>query len=263
VVQNHMLQLLCLVAMDPPSNLTAEAVRGAKVQLLSSLMPPSPAEMDLRVVRGQYTGGELNGERVPAYTEEASVAPGSGTETYCAARMTIENWRWAGVPVYLRTGKRLGKRLTEIVLRFKDPPLQLFRAVECEGDVCDLTLSRPNILVFRIQPDEGISLRFSAKRPAMQFAVESVAMDFSYSRTWKMPLPEAYERLLLDVMRGDSTLFTRSDEVEAAWQAVDPILQVWQSQPQIPMHPYQPGSWGPAAAAEMLQREGRSWRDPG
>jgi glucose-6-phosphate 1-dehydrogenase len=260
MVQNHLLQLLCLVAMEPPSNLTADAIRSARVQLLHSLVPPLPGEIQQKVVRGQYLSGDLNGQPVRGYLEEDKVAPDSGTETYCALRLTIENWRWAGVPVYLRTGKRLRKRITEIALQFRNPPLQLFRTVECEGDVCDLTLSRPNVLVFRIQPDEGISLQFSAKRPAMQFAVESVAMDFSYSKTWKMSLPEAYERLLLDVMRGDSTLFTRSDQVEAAWQVVDPILQAWQAQPEIPVYSYQPGSWGPGAADELLTREGRSWR---
>jgi len=260
MVQNHLLQLLCLVAMEPPSNLTADAVRGARVQLLHSLVPPSAGEIQEKVVRGQYLPGEMSGEGVRGYLEEEKVAPGSMTETYCALRLTIENWRWAGVPVYLRTGKRLKKRTTEIVLQFKNPPLQLFRTVECKGDVCDLTLSHPNVLVFRIQPDEGISLQFSAKRPAMQFAVESVAMDFSYSKTWQMSLPEAYERLLLDVMRGDSTLFTRSDQVEAAWQVVDPILQAWQSQPAIPVYRYQPGSWGPAASDDLLAKEGRSWR---
>jgi glucose-6-phosphate 1-dehydrogenase len=165
------------------------------------------------------------------------------------------------VPVYLRTGKRLKKRLTEIVIRFKQPPLQMFRAVECVGDVCDLTLSQPNMLVFRIQPDEGISLRFSAKRPAMQFVVESVAMNFSYLQTWNRSLPEAYERLLLDVMRGDSTLFTRSDQVEAAWQVMDPILRAWESQPDLPMHTYFPGSWGPAAANDLLRQDGRAWKN--
>ena len=260
MVQNHLLQLLCLVAMEPPSNLTADAMRSARVQLLHSLVPPLPGEMPEKVIRGQYLAGDMNDEQVRGYLEEDNVAPDSTTETYCALRLTIENWRWAGVPVFLRTGKRLKKRVTEIALQFRDPPLQLFRTVECEGDVCDLTLSRPNVLVFRIQPDEGISLQFSAKRPAMQFAVESVAMDFSYAKTWKMSLPEAYERLLLDVMRGDSTLFTRSDQVKAAWQVVDPILQAWQLQSGAPLYRYRPGSWGPDASDDLLAREGRSWR---
>jgi glucose-6-phosphate 1-dehydrogenase len=262
MVQNHLLQLLCLVTMDPPSNLTADAIRNAKVELLRSLVPPAAREIRESVIRGQYLAGEIDGRPVPAFINEDRVAGNSRTESYCALRLRIENWRWAGVPVYLRTGKRLAKRLTEIAIQFKKPPLQLFRTVECVGDVCDLTLSHPNVLVFRIQPDEGISLRFSAKRPAMQFVVESVAMNFSYLQTWKMSLPEAYERLLLDVMRGDSTLFTRSDQVEAAWQVIDPILRAWQSQPELPMHPYMPGSWGPAAADVLLTQDGFTWRNP-
>jgi glucose-6-phosphate 1-dehydrogenase len=262
MVQNHLLQLLCLVTMDPPSNLTADAIRNAKVELLRSLVPPAAHEIRDSVIRGQYLAGEMDGRPVPAFVNEDRVAPSSRTESYCALRLRIENWRWAGVPVYLRTGKRLAKRLTEIAIQFKKPPLQLFRTVECVGDVCDLTLSHPNVLVFRIQPDEGISLRFSAKRPAMQFVVESVAMNFSYLQSWKMSLPEAYERLLLDVMRGDSTLFTRSDQVEAAWLVMDPILRAWQSQPELPIHPYMPGSWGPAAADVLLPRQGFAWRNP-
>jgi glucose-6-phosphate 1-dehydrogenase len=261
MVQNHLLQLLCLVAMEPPSNMTADAIHNAKVQLLHSLLPPSLPEMRSKVIRGQYLAGEENGQPTPAYVEEDRVARDSRTESYCALRLRIETWRWAGVPVYLRTGKRMKKRLTEIVIQFKQPPLQLFRTVECAGDVCDLTLSRPNMIVFRIQPDEGISLRFSAKRPAMQFAVESVAMNFSYQQTWHLSLPEAYERLLLDVLRGDSTLFTRSDQVEAAWQVMEPILSAWKSQPDLPMYSYQPRSWGPAAADDLLRQDGRAWRN--
>ncbi len=263
MVQNHLLQLLCLVAMEPPSNLTADAMRSAKVQLLQSLLPPAPHEMRSKTIRAQYLAGTENGQSVPAYVDEDRVARDSRTESYCALRLGMENWRWAGVPVYLRTGKRLRKRVTEIVIQFKQPPLQLFRTVECVGDFCDLTLSHPNTLIFRIQPDEGISLLFSAKRPSMQFVVESVAMDFSYLQTWNRSLPEAYERLLLDVMRGDSTLFTRSDQVEAAWHVVDPILSAWNSQPDIPIHTYGPGSWGPAAADDLLGQEGRVWRNSG
>jgi glucose-6-phosphate 1-dehydrogenase len=261
MVQNHLLQLLCLVAMEPPSNLTADAIRSARVQLLKSLSSPAQHEMMSRSIRGQYRAGVASGKMAPAYPEEERVAPDSRTETYCALRLGIENWRWAGVPVYLRTGKRLKKRVTEIAVQFRQPPLQLFQTVECAGDRCDLTRSHPNVLVFRIQPDEGISLRFSAKRPAMQFVVESVAMIFSYHQTWNMPLPEAYERLLLDLMRGDPTLFTRSDQVEAAWEVLNPIMRAWKSQPDIPVHAYDPGSWGPRAADEMLRQDGRAWRN--
>jgi glucose-6-phosphate 1-dehydrogenase len=261
MVQNHILQLLCLVTMEPPSNLTADAIRNSKVQLLNSLVPPAANEMHEKVIFGQYAAARDNGVTIPAYVDEERVAHDSVTECYCATRLTIENWRWAGIPVYLRTGKRLKKQLTEIAIQFKMPPLQLFRTVECVGDICDLTLSHPNVLVFRIHPNEGITLRFSAKRPAMQFVVESVAMDFSYSGTWKMSLPEAYERLLLDAMRGDSTLFTRSDEVEAAWQVIDPILRARASKPGIPIRYYAQGSWGPAEADKLLSDEGRAWRN--
>jgi glucose-6-phosphate 1-dehydrogenase len=262
MVQNHLLQLLCLVAMDPPGNLTADVTRTSKAQLLHALTPPAPLDMPRRTVRAQYGAGMENGARVPAYVEEEHVAKDSRTESFCAVRLGIENWRWAGVPVYLRTGKRMKQRLTEIVVQFKPPPLQLFRTVECVGDLCDLSLSHPNELIFRIQPDEGISLRFSAKRPAMQFVVESVAMDFSYRQTWHLSLPEAYERLLLDVMRGDSTLFTRSDQVEAAWQVIDPILKAWDAHEDIPIHRYDPGTWGPAAADDLIRQDGRAWRNP-
>jgi glucose-6-phosphate 1-dehydrogenase len=261
MVQNHLLQLLCLVAMEPPSNFTADALHSSKVQLLRSLAPPALSEISAKTIRAQYLAGLENNQPVPAFLDEDHIARNSKTESYCALRLSIENWRWAGVPVYLRTGKRLKRRRTEIVIQFKQPPLQLFKTVECENDFCDLTRSRSNTLVFRIQPDEGISLLFSAKRPSMQFVVESVAMNFSYQQTWKLPLPEAYERLLLDVMRGDSSLFTRSDQVEAAWQVMDPILKAWESHPEIPIHTYQPGSWGPTAADELIRQEGRSWHD--
>jgi glucose-6-phosphate 1-dehydrogenase len=261
MVQNHLLQLLCLVAMEPPGDLTADSIHRAKVNLLDSLLPLAPHEMRLKTIRAQYLAGIENEKTVPAYVDENRVARNSKTETYCALRLGIENERWAGVPVYLRTGKRLKKRLTEIVIQFKQPPLQLFQTVECEDDSCDLTLSRPNTLVFRIQPDEGISLLFSAKRPSMQFVVESVVLNFSYQQTWKHSLPEAYERLLLDVMRGDSSLFTRSDQVEAAWQVIDPILKAWESQVDFPVHTYEPGSWGPAAADDLIRQDGRSWHD--
>ncbi|MBN1568140.1 MAG: glucose-6-phosphate dehydrogenase [Acidobacteria bacterium] len=261
MVQNHLLQLLCLVAMEPPGNFTADALRGSRAQLLRSLMPPSPGEMPAKTVRAQYTAGFENGLSVPAYLKEDRIAPDSKMESYCALRLTIENWRWAGLPVYLRTGKRLKKRLTEIVIQFKQSPLQFFKTVECEGDFCDLTRSQPNTLVFRIQPDEGISLLFAAKRPSMQFVVENVAMNFSYRQTWHFSLPEAYERLLLDVMRGDSSLYTRSDQVEAAWQVMDPILKAWESQPNIPLHTYTPGSWGPAAADDLIRQDVRSWHN--
>ncbi|MEM7394783.1 MAG: glucose-6-phosphate dehydrogenase, partial [Verrucomicrobiota bacterium] len=249
--QNHLLQLLCLVGMEPPSNMTADAIRNAKTELLQGIKPFTPERIRSQAVRAQYKG----------YREEDRVAPDSKTAAFCALKLEIENWRWAGVPFYLRTGKRMQTRVTEIAVQFKMPPLQLFKTVQCEGDVCDLTRANPNVLTFRIQPDEGIALHFSAKRPAMQLVVENVDMSFSYADTWERSLQEAYERLLIDVMRGDPTLFTRSDEVEAAWSVVDPILELWESDADVPVHAYEPGSWGPAAADELLQKNGHAWRN--
>jgi glucose-6-phosphate 1-dehydrogenase len=253
MVQNHMLQLLCLVAMEPPSSMKADAVRNEKVKVLQSVSPLTPESIHRDAVRGQYNTGQLGGEAVPGYREEDRVDPESHTETYAALKLRLNNWRWAGVPFYLRTGKRLKKRATEIRVWFKAPPLELFQTVACKGDVCDLTHARANVLVFRIQPNEGIYLQIAAKRPAMQLQVESVEMEFDYSETWERRLPEAYERLLLDVMRGDSTLFTRSDEVEAAWAIIDPVLKQWASDGEIPMHAYPAGSEGPEAAGGLIE----------
>jgi glucose-6-phosphate 1-dehydrogenase len=255
MVQNHMLQLLCLVAMEPPANLTPDAVRNEKVKVLQSIVPLGRDQVLRAAIRAQYVAGTADGAPVPGYLEEERVDPASRTETYAALRLELGNWRWAGVPFYLRTGKRLHRRATEIRVQFKMPPLELFQTVACDGDVCDLTHARPNVLVFRIQPDEGISLRFSAKRPALQMQVESVAMDFTYAETWKTALPEAYERLLLDVMRGDSTLFTRADEVEAAWRLLEPVLTAWAADPAIPMYHYRAGTWGPPEADALLPDE--------
>jgi glucose-6-phosphate 1-dehydrogenase len=262
MVQNHMLQLLCLVTMDPPASLTADAIRNEKVKVLQSIIPPSAEEVRRCSIRAQYLHGKLDGKSVKGYREEDRISPNSMTESFLAMRLYVENWRWAGVPVYLRTGKRMPRRTTEIVVQFKVPPLQLFQTVECVGDVCDLTHAKPNQLVFRIQPDEGIALHISAKRPVLQVQVESVAMNFSYSSTWEHDLPEAYERLLLDVMRGDSTLFTRSDEVEAAWKIVDPFISAWTTQPNIPMYTYHPGTWGPVEADALLHGVRSEWRNP-
>lgn len=263
MVQNHMLQLLCLVTMDPPASLTADAIRNEKLKVLQSIVLPKADHIGHFAVRGQYTSGLLDNKPVSGYLQEDRIAKGSMTETFVGLRLNIHNWRWIGVPVYLRTGKRLAKRLTEIVIQFKTPPLQLFQHVECVGDVCDLTRAKPDQLIFRIQPDEGISLKFSAKRPVLQVQVENVSMNFSYSQTWQRDLPEAYERLLLDVMRGDSTLFTRSDEVEAAWRIMDPVLQGWQRDLKLPMPTYAPGSWGPAEAEALFRGRSDGWRTPG
>lgn len=258
MVQNHLLQLLCLVTMEPPSSMTADALHNEKIKVLQSIAPPSCIES--HTLRAQYTAGEMDGEACPGYVEEERIPEDSFTETFAALRLHVENWRWAGVPMYLRTGKRMARRVTEIVLQFKQPPLTLFQTVECVGDVCDLTRSKPNQLIFRIQPDEGIAYRFSAKRPVMQMHVENVNMDFSYARTWQRDLPEAYERLLLDVMRGDSTLFNRSDATEAAWRVVEPVLRAWSRRDGAPLYAYPAGSWGPDQADCIFEHYDAAWR---
>jgi glucose-6-phosphate 1-dehydrogenase len=204
------------------------------------------------MVANQPANGYLSEERIPA---------DSRTETYVAMKVMVDNWRWAGVPFYLRTGKRMPTRVTEIAIQFKLPPLNLFTTVECEGDLCDLVGARPNTLVFRIQPQESISISFSTKRPGMQYQIQPVTMDFNYESSFSEALPEAYERLLLDVLRGDSTLFLRTDELEAAWQFVTPVLDDWKQKQVVP-EPYRAGAWGPRAAELLLWTDGRAWRTP-
>lgn len=262
MVQNHLLQLMCLVAMEPPARMTADSIHNEKVKLLQSIETLSPEEVTRSVVRAQYAAGTVEGATVPAYVGEDRIPRDSRTETYAAMRLNVRNWRWAGVPFYLRTGKRLAQRMTEVMIQFKVPPMQLFQTVECEGDVCDLVRPRPNRLIFRIQPREGIALRFCAKRPSMQLNVEDVNMDFSYAAKWPAKLPEAYERLLLDVARGDSTLFTRSDEVEAAWHVVAPIQNAWGRDLDTPIHTYAAGTWGPSAADRVFKSHPATWHNP-
>jgi glucose-6-phosphate 1-dehydrogenase len=230
--------------------------------VLQALRPGrSGGAIDDWAVRGQYAAGKLDGERVVAYVDEDRVPAGSQRETYVALEVQIDNWRWAGVPFYLRTGKRMPQRVSEIAIQFKLPPLNLFTTVECEGNLCKLVESQPNTLIFRIQPQESISLAISTKRPGMQYQVHPVEMDFEYHDSFDVELPEAYERLLLDVMRGDSTLFTRSDELEAAWQFVTPVLDAWESSDESP-ELYAAGTWGPRLADQLLRRSGRAWRRP-
>ena len=260
VLQNHVLQLLCLTAMEPPALFLAENLRDEKLKVLQALRP-GDRDIAKWAIPGQYTAAEIDGKPVPGYLGEDRIPAGSTRETYVAMKVLIDNWRWAGVPFYLRTGKRMPQRVTEIAIQFKAPPLNLFTTVECEGDVCDLVAARPNQLIFRIQPKEAISIKFSTKRPGMNYQIHPVAMDFSYEEAFHTGLPEAYERLLLDVMRGDSTLFTRNDELEAAWRFVDPILEYWEGQ-HVQPEPYPAGTWGPAAAERLLSRSGRAWRQP-
>ncbi|MGE4489250.1 MAG: glucose-6-phosphate dehydrogenase [Kiritimatiellales bacterium] len=245
MVANHLFQLLCLVTMEPPDGLEARSIRNEKMKVLRALRPATMTSKRPAICFGQYSGSAS----AKAYHEEERIDPQSKTETFAALRMEVNNWRWAGVPIYLRTGKRLAKKTTEIAVQFKTPPLSLFQHVACKGDVCDMTGVKPNTLIFKIQPDEGIFLQVSAKRPSMQMVVESVNMDFSYSGRWAKDLPEAYERLLLDAMRGDSTLFTRSDEVEAEWSVIDEVLAAATGQRPAS---YASGSWGPIEADALL-----------
>jgi glucose-6-phosphate 1-dehydrogenase len=251
MVQNHLIQLLCLVAMEPPTDLSADSIRDEKVKVVRSLHRWSRSEIAANVVRGQYTKGTIHGEQVPGYRQEQNVNSESQTETFVALRLFIDNWRWADVPVYLRVGKRLPKSATEISIHFKKAPAVLFNK-----DLRDL-----NVLVIRIQPDEGISLRIHAKVPGTSFRIEPVKMDFHYGTSFGRPSPEAYERLLLDAMSGDATLFARSDEVEEAWAFIDPIEEAWHAKKDAPeLYFYPAGSWGPEAADNLLARDGSAWR---
>jgi len=252
MVQNHMFQLLCLTAMEPPVWLAADSIRDEKVKVLQALRPLDPGEVRASTVRGQYGAGVADGRKVPAYRAEKGVAENSDTETYVALRVDVDNWRWAGVPFYLRSGKRLPKRVTEIALVFRDVPHRLFP----EGIV-------PNTLVLRIQPDEGMTLRIGSKVPGPGPRIRPVSMDFRYGTSFGEKPPEAYERLILDAILGDSTLFIRRDEVEASWTWVDRLLQTWAADPasRAPA-PYEAGTWGPAEANQLLARDGRRWRRP-
>jgi glucose-6-phosphate 1-dehydrogenase len=253
MVQNHMMQLLCLVAMEPPVDLSADAVRNEKVKVLQALPHWSPQDVHKNVVRAQYHAGSIEGQEVPGYLQEKGVDPGSLTSPYVALRLELNTWRWAGVPFFLRTGKRLPKRATEIAIQFRRPPTELFEP-EVDGH------SGANQLVLRIQPNEGASLAFEAKIPGSRRRLQEVRMDFRYGTAFAVPPPEAYERLLLDVMLGDPTLFTRTDEVESAWRFITQILDAWQ----LPDSPcpvtYVAGSWGPAEADELLKADGAKWR---
>lgn len=252
ILQNHLLQLLTLVAMEPPANLEAEALRDEKVKVLRAIRPIPVEQVDRSVIRGQYGPGWVGATEATGYRSEPSVDPASETETFVAARLEIDDWRWAGVPFYLRAGKRLPKRATEIAIQFKDVPQHLFPTVGDEPE--------PNLLVIRIQPDEGILLRFAAKVPGLGVDVRPVNMDFAYGSAFTVESPDAYETLILDALLGDASLFTRADEVEAAWRIVDPIIDAWIAGPEPVMPNYTAGTWGPDAADELLTREGRRWR---
>ncbi len=259
MVTNHLLQLLCLVTMEAPGDLAAESIRNEKVKVLNAMKLDIRKEVSDAVCRGQYAAGiDAAGKPVKGYREEDRIDPDSETDCFVALRLQINNWRWAGVPILLRTGKRMARKTTEVAVQFKVPPLQLFQQVECEDDVCDITRIKPNTLIFRIQPDEGIFLKVGTKRPGMRFVVEDVDMDFSYSGKWNKSLPEAYERLLLDTLHGDSTLFTRSDEVEAEWKVVQPILE---NLDKLKPFAYPPGAWGVEEADWLFHGVEGHWRN--
>ena len=253
MMQNHMLQLLCLVAMEPPVDLDPDSIHDEKVKVLKSIAPITGARVRTETVRGQYGNGIVDGAEAPAYREEEGVDPQSSIETFAALRVSLDTWRWAGVPFLLRTGKRLSRRTTEISIHFKRPPLLLFADREPEA-------TPPNVLTFRIQPQEGITMGFNSKIPGPTTEMRTVNMDFSYGSAFGEDLPDAYERLLLDAMLGDSTLYMRKDEVDSAWGFITEILQGWEHTRQPALTFYRAGSSGPDAATEILGSAERRWR---
>ncbi len=258
LVQNHMLQLLTILCMEPPVQFTADQVRDEKVKVLRSISPPDPDRVDEIAVRGQYAAGVAGGEQVPGYLDEQDVPDDSTTETYAALRLEVDNWRWAGVPIYLRTGKRLSRKVTEIVVALKPVPHLAF--AQDGGDAGSIGV-RPNQLVFTVQPNEGVSLSLGAKIPGTRMSIRPVNMEFLYGTSFMSQSPEAYERLILDAMRGDATLFTRNDEVEAQWRIIDRVLEGWARQDAAGHRPapYEAGSSGPAEAGRLLVDEDH-WR---
>lgn len=253
VIQSHLLQLLALTLMEPPISYSADSIREEKLKALRAIRRIGPEDVPINAVRGQYGPGWILGEKVKGYREEEGVSPESTTETYVALRLFADNWRWEGVPIYLRTGKRLSRKVTEISLLFKMPPHPFPRSPS-------LALRPPNLLTIRIQPDEGISLVFDVKAPGFTMSTKSVAMDFKYAGTFGLEMVDAYERLLLDMMFGDRTLFASWDEIEEAWKIVDPILEFWKSEPPPEFPNYDAGTQGPEEADIMIARDGRRWR---
>lgn len=253
MVPNHLLQLLALVAMEPPTSFEAEAVREEKAKVLRAIQPMTPERVLTHTVRGQYGEGTVDGKKAVAYRSEERVPRGSGTETFAAMQLSVDNWRWADVPFYLRTGKRLERRVSEISIQFRRPPLLLFRNTPVEH------LSR-NVLVIRVQPDEGITLRFGAKIPGPSVRMSNVAMDFRYKDHFQQPPTTGYETLIYDCIKGDPTLFQRADMVEMGWAIVAPMQEVWSALPPRSFPNYAAGSWGPKESDELLERDGRKWR---
>jgi glucose-6-phosphate 1-dehydrogenase len=255
MVQNHLLQILCLIAMEPPVSFNADEIRNKKVDVLCAIRPILPSEVHRVAVRGQYGRGWIEGQRVKPYRDEPDVAADSSAETFAAIKLFVDNWRWQDVPFYLRTGKRLPARTSEVFIQFRPVPHQSFP----HPAVVDW---QPNRLAIRIQPKEGIGLRFQAKQPGQTMHLSPVEMSFCYQDSFKAPAPEAYETLLLDVMRGDATLFMRADQIETAWSIITPILEVWEAVTPVDFPNYQAGSWGPEAAEVLIAQDGRSWLMP-
>jgi glucose-6-phosphate 1-dehydrogenase len=253
MIQSHLLQILTLVAMEPPASYDADSIRNEKVKVLQSIPLLQGDDIERWAVRGRYGASGKGGEDDRDYLDEANVPEGSRTETYAAVRLTVDNWRWEGVPFYLRTGKKLAGKQSEVVIRFRPAPHPIRDLVHCDSPA-------PNALVLHIQPDEGMSLFFEAKEPGIRGPLRAVSMDFDYNRAFGVESPEAYQRLLLDAMLGDATLFARRDEVEAAWTLVTPILEAWERSGEPEEYPA--GSWGPRCADELLAQEGRSWHQP-
>ncbi|MDO8306188.1 glucose-6-phosphate dehydrogenase [Herminiimonas sp.] len=252
MLQNHLLQLLCIVAMEPPLSVTPDAVRDEKLKVLRSLKPFTAATLAKNIVRGQYRAGHIEGKAVPGYRQEKAANPDSNTETFVAIKAEIDTWRWAGVPFYLRSGKRMADQLAEIVVRFKPIPHSIF--AQSTGSF------QPNCLIIRLQPDEGLQLNLMAKTPGDGMRLKPVELELDFAETFKTPRMDAYERLLLDVLRGQLTLFMRSDELEAAWEWVEPVLRQWEQEGNEPL-PYASGTWGPAAASALIGRDGLQWRE--
>jgi len=255
MVQNHLLQLLCLIAMEPPLSFNADEIRNKKVDVLRAIRPIDPAHLAEVAIRGQYGAGVSEGPPVPGYREEPNVAPDSATETFAAVKFFVDNWRWEHVPFYVRTGKRLPAKASEISIQFHPAPHQMFPPAAIEH-------WQPNRLAIRVQPSEGILLRFQAKHPGPVMHLDPVDMLFSYAGAFRVPSPEAYETLLLDVMRGDATLFMRDDQVDAAWSVVTPMLDAWSAERPTDFPNYPAGTWGPEAADQLLRRDGRRWMLP-
>ncbi len=254
MMQNHLLQLLCLIAMEPPVSFEAAPVRDEKNKVMRAIRPIEPGRVRESALRGQYGPGFAEGKPVPGYRQEKGVAPDSRTETYAALRLVVDNWRWAGVPFYLRTGKRLKKRVSEIAIRFHRTPHLIFQR--------DPAGVEPNTLAIRIQPDEGMALTVAAKTPGPDLKLAPVRLDFRYGEVFGAEPPEAYERLLLDAIHGDATLYARGDWVTQAWRLLAPVLEAWAKDPAVPLHTYEAGSWGPAEAEAFIATDGGAWRTP-